>query len=62
MYMSFEESGLIQGSAEQKNRDKDRIWEHIRQWKGENRHEKENSISVTGIADAVADDSIQLAG
>jgi hypothetical protein len=62
MYMSFEESGLIQGSAEQKNRDKDRIWEHIRQWKGENRHEKENSVSVTGIADAVAADSIQLAG
>ena len=62
MYMSFEESGLIQGSAEQKNRDKDRIWEHIRQWKGENRHEKENSISVTGIADAVSADSIQLAG
>lgn len=62
MYMSFEESGLIQGSAEQKNRDKDRIWEHIRQWKGENRHEKENSVSVTGIADAVSADSIQLAG
>lgn len=62
MYMSFEESGLIQGSAEQKNRDKDRILEHIRQWKGENRHEKENSVSVTGIADAVSADSIQLAG
>ena len=55
MYMSFEESGLIQGSAEQKNRDKDRIWEHIRQWKGENRHEKENPIGITGVADAVPD-------
>lgn len=61
MYMSFEESGLIQGSAEQKNRDKDRIWEHIRQWKGENRHEKENSISVTGSGDAVTGTPVQLA-
>lgn len=60
MYMSFEESGLIQGSAEQKNRDKDRIWEHIRQWKGE-KHEKENHIGVAGTVDAVTGAPVQLA-
>ena len=57
-----EEKRYVYELRRQKNRDKDRIWEHIRQWKGENRHEKENSVSVTGIADAVAADSIQLAG
>ena len=61
MYMSFEESGLIQGSAEQKNRDRDRIWEHIRQLKGE-KHEKENHIGVAGTVDAVSDTPVQLAG
>ena len=61
MYMSFEESGLIQGSAEQKDRERDWIWEHIRQWKGENRHEKENPVGVTGAADAVSDTPVQLA-
>lgn len=61
MYMSFEESGLIQGSAEQKDRDKSRIWEHIRQLKGENRHEKENHIGVAGTVDAVTGAPVQLA-
>jgi hypothetical protein len=61
MYMSFEESGLIQGSVEQKNQDRDRIWEYIRQLKGE-KHEKENHIGITGAVDVVTADPVELAG
>ena len=61
MYMAHEEAGLITGSEEEKDRQRDFIWELVRSMlKGED-HEKKNSISVTGSGDAVTGTPVQLA-
>lgn len=61
MYMAHEEAGLITGSEEEKDRQRDFIWELVRSMlKGED-HEKENFIGVTGSGDAVTGTSVQLA-
>lgn len=61
MYMAHEEAGLITGSEEEKDRQRDFIWELVRSMlKGED-HEKKNSIGVTGSDDAVTGTPVQLA-
>lgn len=61
MYMAHEEAGLITGSEEEKDRQRDFIWELVSSMlKGED-HEKKNFISVTGSSDAVTGTPIQLA-
>ena len=61
MYMAHEEAGLITGSEEEKDRQRDFIWKLVRSMlKGED-HEKKNFIGVTGSGDAVAGTPVQLA-
>ena len=60
MYMAHEEAGIT-GSEEEKDRQRDFIWELVRSMlKGED-HEKKNFIGVTGSGDAVTGTPVQLA-
>ena len=60
MYMAHEEAGLITGSEEEKDRQRDFIWNQVHSiLKGED-HEKKNSIGVTGSGDAVTGTPVQL--
>ena len=61
MYMAHEEAGLITGSEEEKDRQRDFIWNQVRSMlKGED-HEKKNFIGVSGSGDAVTGTPVQLA-
>ena len=61
MYMAHEEAGLITGSEEAKDRQRNFIWKQVRSMlKGED-HEKKNPIGVTGSGNAVTGAPIQLA-
>ncbi len=61
MYMAHEEAGLITGSEEVKDRQRDFIWALVRSMlKGED-HEKENPIGTVDSDNAVAGDIVQLA-
>lgn len=61
MYMAHEEAGLITGSEDEKDWQRDFIRELVRSMlKGED-HEKKNFIGVTGSGDAVTGTPVQLA-
>ena len=61
MYMAHEEAGLITGSEEAKDRQRNFIWKQVRSMQKGEDHEKKNPIGVTGSGDAVTGTPIQLA-